>query len=301
MVTVLDEPILLQRTVMRQPSVRTLSIVPPSPQMQQQLNDVIAATTPTGQNSSTTNPHHMDHRRTLVTGASRRNILAEMHQNQHSLRSLHSLHHSTSGPVPQPPPVILNVAQLQTQSNGITYEINVEITCSITEEHLHIEIKGKDDTSVQSEINIHPIDLTGVTSTKANPSTPNMTTTTNNSNSSPKHEELTMNENSNSSNSNTIQNLTVSIPPDNVPYNWIFPTNKILQNNLGMEIVNGIQLCVRGGQEFSIILPDPTKLHFELDPQDENDFIDTAQYTGDDAKKILQGETSHFYSLYNNF
>lgn len=285
--------------MIRQPSVRSLSIVPPTQQSQQQLADIVNALTPTNQNQSSsataTNPppHHLDHRRTLVSGASRRNLLAEMHQNQHSLRSLHSLHHTTSGPVPQPPPVIMNIVQLQTQSNGITYDVQVEITCSINEEHLHIEVKGKDDTSVQAEINIHPIDLTGVTSTKAN-STPNGITT--NSNNSTPHEDSTSNDNNNSSNNNnngtsssSSQNMTIAIPPDNVPYNWTFPTNRVLQNNLGKEIVEGIQLCVRGGQEFSIILPDPTKLTFEVDPQDE-EMEDIAQYTGEDATKILQGK-----------
>jgi hypothetical protein len=187
-----------------------------------------------------------------------------MHQTQQSFRSLPSLHHTNSSPPAAP---ILHVTQFK-QAHAIRYEIHVEIHCSLTDNNLlRLEVVGVDDKSVHAELEFHPYDLIGKSPKP----------------SSPTHDDSGEKNGSGGT-------VTTATHHDHVPYNWTFPTDRSLQSNLGLGIVQGIELCVRGGQEYLIALPDPTHLVFEVDPEGENDEgANGQQYSDQDALKILQG------------
>jgi hypothetical protein len=279
-VNVLDDPVVTQsRPVMRRDSSCRTMIVPstqsPSPsQLQQQQSssnsDSSAPNTPTQTTESG--------RRTFTSSSSRRNLFADIHQAHQSFRSIPSFHHTNSTPLSAaagnggPAAPILNVSQFKQTSNSIRYEISVEIRCSLTENNLLLlEILGVDDKSVHAELEFHPYDLIGKSPKP----------------SSPTHDDSGGEGGVTSTSTNTI----IPTQHDHVPYNWTFPNDRTLQVNLGLGIVQGIQLCVRGGQEYLIALPDPTTLVFEVDPETEKTGQegDGQAYSDQDALKILQG------------
>lgn len=236
----------------RDSSIRTMIVPPTQPLTPQQQSIDSTPNTP---------PVNPESRRTIGSSASKRNIFPDGLQSHQSFRSLH---HANSGQVVLTTP-IMNVIQFK-NPNQIRYEINVQIVCILTEDQLlHLEVTGIDDTSVFAELQFQAHDLTG-----KGPKPP-----------TPTHDENSASRDTPTSNSNSANH-------DHIPFNWTMPLNRELQNNLGQGIVEGIQLCVRGGQEYLIALPDPGTLQFEVDPDLEIDGSD-AKYTDEDANKILQG------------